>query len=320
MGLNLPSPIIAASSGLTNDLKNLVELEAMGAGAVVLKSLFEEEIIVELDRRLNKMNSENFLYPETYDYYEEQDVEDTLTEYLRLIYEAKKSLQIPVIASINSVTANNWPYFSKYLQDAGADAIELNISIFPADDEALSDQNEKTTLAIINAVLKEVTIPVSIKISPYFSNLARSIKEFSQSGIKGIAMFNRFYSPDYDINSLEITPAPIYSNPSEYILPLRWIAIASGKADCDLVGTTGIHDGATVARMILAGAKGVEVASSLYKNGINHIQVMNSELNRWMDSKGYKSIEDFRGLLNYAKTEKPAGLIRTQFMKHFAGK
>lgn len=320
MGLSLPSPIIAASSGLTNDIKNIIELEANGAGAIVLKSLFEEEIVVELDRRMNKMHSENYLYPETYDYYEEHDVDDTLTEYLRLIYESKKHLQIPVIASINCTTAYNWPYFTKYLQEAGADGLELNISLFPADQGIASGQNENTTLEIIKAVLKEATIPVSIKISPYFSNLAQSIIQFSQSGIKGIALFNRFYSPDYDIDSLEITPAPIYSNAGEYTLPLRWIALTSGSAECDLVATTGIYDGNTVAKMLLAGARGVQVASSLYKNGINHVDAINRDLNQWMDSKGFKNIEAFRGMLNYAKTERPAGLIRTQFMKHFAGK
>lgn len=320
MGLNLPSPIIVASSGLTNDIKNLIELEACGAGAIVLKSLFEEEIILELDRRLNKMHSENYLYPETYDYYEEHDIDDTLTEYLRLIYDAKKHLQIPVIASINCVTAHNWPYFTKYLQEAGADAIELNISIFPADFDASQGQNENTTLEIIQAVLKEATIPVSIKISPYFSNLAQSIIEFSKSGIKGMALFNRFYSPDYNIDTLEIIPAPIFSQPGEFTLPLRWIAITSGKVECDLVATTGISDGKTVAKMILAGAKGVQVASTVYKNGINQIQIMNNDLKQWMESKEFADIESFRGMLGYAKTGNPGGLIRTQFMKHFAGK
>ncbi len=320
MGLYLPSPIIAASSGLTNDIKSLVDIESAGAGAIVLKSLFEEEIIVELDHRKNKMHSENYLYPEIYDFYEEQDVDDTLTEYLRLIYEAKKNITIPIIASINCITQYNWPYFAKYLQDAGADGIELNISLLPADEGGLHGQNELITLDIIKSVLKETSIPVSIKISPYFSNLTQSIIDFSKSGIKGIALFNRFFSPDYDTESLEIIPAPIFSNPDDYVLPLRWIAITSGKAECDIVGTTGIHSGLTAAKMILAGACGVQVASSLYKKGINHIQTINNDLDKWMAGKGFNSISDFMGMLNYSKTDKPGGLIRTQFMKHFAGK
>lgn len=320
MGLHLPSPIIAASSGFTNDLNNLIELEANGAGAVVLKSLFEEEIVIELDQRMNKMHSENYLYPETYDYFEDLDIDDTLTEYLRLVYEAKKNLHIPVIASINCQTAHNWPYFTKYLQDAGADALELNISIFPADFEEQEGSPEQTTLDIIHAVLKEARVPVAIKISPYFSNLATSIVRFSQSGIKGLSLFNRFYTPDFDTDTLEIIPAPVLSQPDEYTLPLRWIAITSGRAGCDMAATTGIHDGISAAKMILAGAKVVEVASVLYKNGIHQLKSMNESLGCWMDEKGFASTDSFRGMLSYANNSHPAGLIRTQFMKHFAGK
>ena len=320
MGLKMPSPIIAASSGLMNDLNNLIELEANGAGAVVLKSLFEEEIVIELDQRMNKMHSENYLYPETYDYFEDLDTDDTLTEYLRLVYEAKKNLHIPVIASINCQTAHNWPYFTRYLQDAGADALELNISIFPADFDDQAGNPEQTTLDIIQAVLKEARVPVAIKISPYFSNLATSIVRFSQSGIKGMSLFNRFYSPDYDTDTLEIIPAPVLSQPAEYTLPLRWIAITSGKVKCDLAATTGIHDGVSAAKMILAGARAIEVASALYKNGIHHLKTINKDLANWMDEKGFASIDSFRGMLSYSNNDQPSGLIRTQFMKHFAGK
>jgi dihydroorotate dehydrogenase (fumarate) len=320
LGLELPTPLIAASSGLTGNLKQIIELEAAGAGAVVLKSLFEEEIVVELDRRINKMHSENYLYPETMEFYEKDDVEDTLTAYLKLIYDSKQKVQIPIIASVNCVSPHNWPYFTKYLQEAGADAIELNIFQLPADNSATGDKYEKNVIDICNAVMKEATIPVSVKISPFFSGLSNMISQISNTGVKGIALFNRFYSPDIDLDSLEIIPAPIYSNPDEYTNTLRWIAIASDKVKCDMTATTGIHNATSVAKMILAGAKAVQIASVLYKNGIPYLSNIKNELGQWMESKGFETPEQFRGKLSYGNTENPAGLLRVQFMKHFASK
>ncbi|ASB48146.1 dihydroorotate dehydrogenase-like protein [Alkalitalea saponilacus] len=320
MGLMLPSPIVAASSGLTGNIEQLKELEANGAGAVVLKSLFEEEIVVDLERHMNKLHSENYLYPETMDFYENTNVEDTLTNYLKLIFEAKKELSVPVIASVNCITPYNWPRFTQYFQEAGADAVELNVFSLPADLNQEGAFYEDTALKIVEAVAKEVTIPVSVKIGPYYSGLANMINKLSQAGARGVALFNRFYSPDYDLDSLEIIPAPVYSYPNEYINPLRWIALISGKISCDLMATTGIHDGASAAKMILAGANGVQVASSLYKNGIPYLKEINQQLSDWMAEKGFESPDQFRGKLNQSNVENAAGLHRVQFMRHFAGK
>jgi dihydroorotate dehydrogenase (fumarate) len=320
MGLKLKSPIIAASSGLTNSLEDIKKIEKAGAGAVVLKSLFEEEIVTEMDRQMRQMHSENYLYPETMDFYERLDVEDTLTSYLKLITEAKSEVKMPVIASVNCITSHNWPYFAKSIQDAGADAIELNIFALPSDFDREGIDHENTYFDVVKAVLKEVSIPVSIKISHYFSNLAGMIKRLSETGIAGMVLFNRFYSPDIDIENLEVVPTHIFSEDKEYVMPLRWIAITSGKVNCDLSATTGIHESKTIIKMLLAGAKTVQVASSLYKNGIEIIERYNHEIEKWMNKKSFENLDQFRGTLSQSNAKNPAGYLRVQFMKHFSNK
>ncbi len=320
MGLKLKSPIIASSSGLTNSLHNIIELEKHGAGAIVLKSLFEEEIVTEMEHELKKMHTENYLYPETMEFYENYDVEDTLTEYLKLIHECKQHVKIPIIASINCISSHNWPYFAKSLEEAGADGLELNINILPSDPEASSVENEKVLFDIIKAVKHEVSIPVAIKISSYFSNLAGIISQISNTGVDGIVLFNRYYSPDIDIENFEIMPAPLYSSPNEYVQPLRWISIMSERVNCDLAASTGVHDGKTLIKMILAGASAVQVASTLYKNGFAHIQLMLNELKTWMDRKDFVNMKQITGMLSQSRAINPAGYLRIQFMKHYAEK
>ncbi|MBR8538257.1 dihydroorotate dehydrogenase-like protein [Carboxylicivirga sediminis] len=320
MGLKLSSPIIAASSGLTNSLEDIKHLEKAGAGAVVLKSLFEEEIVTEMERELHRMHSENYLYPETMDYYDTFDVEGTLSEYLKLINDCKKEVNIPVIASVNCITSHNWPAYARNLQDAGADAIELNIFSLPSDTDRKGLDNEQVYFDIIEAVLKEVNIPVAIKISHYFSNLADIITRLSKTGIAGLVLFNRFYSPDIDVDNLEVIPTHIFSQEYEYTMPLRWIALTSSRTECDLAATTGIHDSRTILKMLLAGAQVVQLASTLYKNGIDSIERFNYELDKWMQKHEFKTLDDLRGSLSQSKAVNPAGYLRVQFMKQFSQK
>ncbi len=318
MGLHLPSPIIAASSGLTSKIGKLKELEDNGAGAVVLKSLFEEEIVVDLKRQKNKLQSESLLYPETMEYYEEVDVEDKLINYLKLIFEAKNQLQIPVIASINCVSPFNWPYFTKYLQESGADGIELNVFTLPADINQPGNYYEQNLVDIVAEVLKIATIPVAVKISPYYSGFSNMLNLLQEAGIKGVTMFNRFYSPDIDIEKITVSAGPTFSQPDEYVNSLRWIALTSSAIKCDMVASTGVHDGKTVAKMLLAGAAGVQVASALYKNGIAHLKTMNNELEAWMERKGLELIDQFQGKLAYkTEDENTVGFERVQFMRYF---
>jgi len=320
MGLNLSSPIIAASSGLTNSLKDLQEFEENGAGAVVLKSIFEEEIRLFLERDQKAMARNEFIYPEIMEFYEDFASDDALTQYLGLITEARKRLSIPIIASVNCVSADKWPSYAQHLQDAGADALELNVFLMPSDFDKTCDEREKTFFNIVEAVRQHVDIPISLKISFYSSNLGPMIQELSHSGIEGLVLFNRFYSPDIDINKMQLLSTHVLSQPAEISLPLRWIGIMSDRAGCDLAASTGVHDGAGVIKMLLAGAKVVQVASAIYKNGKGHIQTMVSDVENWMDSKGYGKLDDFRGVLNTKSTQDPAAYYRMQFMKHFAGK
>ncbi|UCG26678.1 MAG: dihydroorotate dehydrogenase-like protein [Bacteroidales bacterium] len=320
MGIKLRNPVIAASSGLTNSLEDIMELEQYGAAAVVLKSLFEEEIRIELEKDLSRMTRESFLYPETIDYYDTYDVEDTLTTYLKLIRDCKQKVTIPVFASINCVTAEKWPYYAATLQDSGADGLELNVFILPSDTSQTAEEHEKLYFEIIEKVKEQVTIPIALKISYYSSNLASLIERLSKTGIAGLVLFNRFYSPDIDIDRFEVLATNVFSNPEEMSIPLRWIAIMADRVGCDLAASTGIHDGKAVIKQLLAGATATQVASVLYRKGKEYIKTMLNEIEGWMNNKDFKYISDFRGRMSLSGSENPAAYYRVQFMKHFAGK
>lgn len=321
LGLDLKNPIIAASSGMTSKLSNLIELEKNGVGAVVLKSLFEEEIVAEMDSRMQQMNMQGFIYPETVEFYEktEQANDESTLKYLDLIREAKQHLSIPVIASVNCVTAGQWTYFPREIQNAGADALELNLFILPTDLKRTSAENEEVYFSIIEEVKKQVSIPVSVKTSFYFSNLLQILTRLSETGIKGLVLFNRYYSPDIDIDNLQVTSGNILSHPEDLSLTLRWIAMMSGRVSCDLAATTGIHEGKGLIKVLLAGADAAQVASVFYEKGFVQATKMLQELEFWMKSKSFNSISDFRGLLNQANVSNPAAYERVQFMKYFRG-
>lgn len=318
LGLKLKNPIIASSSGLTNSVDDIKEFEANGAGAVVLKSIFEEDIRRELKKDMVTMNKESFLYPETMDYYDNYTDDDSLTNYLRLIRESKKAVSIPIIASINCVTAEKWPYYVETLQDAGADALELNIFVMPSDLDRTSEQNEKVYFDVVKEVKKYAKIPVSLKISYYSSSLGSFIKKLSNTGIDGLVLFNRFYSPDIDINNFDILSSNVTSSPKELPISLRWMGIMHNRVGCDLAASTGIHDGEAVIKQLLAGANAVQMASTFYKNGKQVLKTILDDLTKWMKEKNFKSIDEFRGKLSQDKTQNPAAYERMQFMKYFS--
>jgi dihydroorotate dehydrogenase (fumarate) len=320
MGLKLRNPIIASSSGLTNTVDDIKEFEENGAGAVVLKSIFEEDIRRELEKDMLTMNKESYLYPETMDYYDNYTEDDSLTNYLRLIRESKQAVKIPIIASINCVTAEKWPYYAETLQDAGADALELNVFVMPSDLSRTSEQNEQVYFDVVKKVKEFVKIPISLKISYYSSSLGSFIQKLSNSGIDGLVLFNRFYSPDIDINNFDILSSNVTSSPKEISISLRWIGIMHNRVGCDLSASTGIHDGEAVIKQLLAGANTVQMASAFYKNGKEVIKTVLNDLTAWMEEKKYKSLDDFRGKLSQDKTKNPAAYERMQFMKYFSGK
>ena len=316
MGLDLTSPLIAGSCNLTDSLENLKAIEAAGAGAVILKSIFEEEITLEFAQELKKLGpmDENL---EFLDYFDSEIRQEKLNRYLTLISGAKSSLKIPVIASINCVTSHEWSFFAKKIEAAGADGIELNISTLPSGPDQESTGYENTYFDIIRRVTEKLQIPVSVKISPYFSNPGRMISRLSETGISGIALFNRYYSPDIDIDKVALKSAPGLSCDTDYLLPLRWIGMMSDRVKCGLSATSGIHDWQTVVKMVLAGARAVQLVSVLYKHGFEAIAEINRQIIEWMDSKNYDSLDDFRGKLALGKNVNPAAYERVQFMKTF---
>jgi len=318
MGIKLKNPLIVGSSGLTNSVENIIEIEKNGAAAVVLKSLFEEQISHSASNTLLQNEFGNY-YPEAEDYVRAYTRQADVEKYINLIKESKESVGIPVIASINCVSDSEWVDFAKRIEDAGADAIELNVFVLPSDIKKDGKDNEAVYFDLVKSIKKIVKIPVSLKVSYYFSGLAKTLNELSWSGIDGLVLFNRFYSPDFDIESLEVKPSYIFSTPSDLSLSLRWVAMLSDHIKCDIAASTGVHDGKALIKQLLAGAKVVQVASLLYKNGFKEIGSLLEELESWMERKNFSTIESFRGKLSVKKSDNPAAFERVQFMKHFSG-
>jgi dihydroorotate dehydrogenase (fumarate) len=318
MGLTLKNPVIVGSSGLTRTVDQLVKAEEKGAGAVVLKSLFEEQIKFEI-RKVFSYDDVQSAYTEADDYIRNYSRAQTIDDYLKVIKNAKSKLSIPVIASINCVSADEWPSFAKEIEKAGADGLELNIFVLPSDIDTPGSEYEKIYFRIIEQVKKQVKIPIAIKMSYYFSGLAELVKKVSWSGVQGIVLFNRFFNPDIDLEKFTIKPGNLYSTPEEISTSLRWIAILAGRAQTDLCASTGVHDGYGVVKQLLAGAHAVQICSTLYKNGFDQIPLIIDQLQSWMEQNSFSKISDFRGKLSYKKSDNPAVFQRVQFMKHFAG-
>ena len=316
LGLELKNPVIVGSCGLTNSIENLKAAEAAGAGAIVLKSIFEEEIYLEFAHEFSKLgpmdNNLEFL-----DYYDYEIKKDNLKRYLNLIREAKSQLSIPVIASINCVSTQEWGFFAKKVEDAGADAIELNMFILPTNLSQNCTDNESVYFDVVSRVATKINIPISLKISSYFSNLGGVIRDLSFTEIKGLVLFNKFYSPDVDINQEKIISNDVLSHDSDYKLTLRWIGMMANRVNCDLSASTGIHDWQTAIKMMLVGATSVQVVSTLYQNGFKTITNILQNIEKWMEEKGYVSINDFRGKLSMDNSTNLADFERVQFMRNF---
>ncbi len=320
LGLTLKNPLIAGSSGYTDSLDKLKKIEDEGAGAVILKSLFEEEILHEMKETFNQMTSQDFIYPETSNFFEYEEIEDTLSKYVRLVSDAKKSLSIPVIASINCVSSQKWTFFAEQLEEAGADALEINAFVLPSEFGKTSEQYEKVYFDIVKEVKKHTKLPIALKLSSYFSNLAEILQQLSKTEVGALTLFNRFYSPDFNLNNLKLESTHVLSNSNDYVKTLHWIGLMAGKVDCDLSASTGVHDADTFIKMLLAGADTVQIASALYKKNYKAISELLKGLEDWMDTKEYDSITDFKGKMSKAKVRNPAIYERVQFMKYFGGR
>lgn len=297
MGLPLDNPLIVASSSLTADVESVVKCAESGAGAIILKSLYEEQILLDSDTLVQQ--DEMYLwYPEAFEYINNLTKDEGVDKYLTLIRDCKKSVNVPIIASINCMSHESWPVFSRELENAGADALELNITIFPDSDDLSCTETEERHVRIVEAVRSNVNIPVAAKISFYQSNIRLMARKIVEAGAKGLVLFNRYYRPDIDIEKMHMTKENTFSGPEEMTLPLRWIGLLSGKVHCDLVACTGIHTAQDMIKQLLAGASAVQMCSVFYRHGIYYINTLLEEMKMWMRKKGFTSLDAFKGLIN----------------------
>jgi dihydroorotate dehydrogenase (fumarate) len=316
LGLPLRSPLVPSSSPLTEKLDNLKQLEGAGAGAVVLPSLFEEQLTkesLELDKELNQGTES---YPESLTYLPELDHYNLGPElYLDSIRKAKAALSIPVIASLNGVTRETWVRFAKEIEKAGADALELNVYYLPEDLGENGASVEERYLELIGAVRKEVQLPLAVKLSPYFSAAGNLVTKIDRMGVDGVVLFNRFYQPDIDIEKLEVVSHLQLSIPEELRLRIHWVALLFGQIKADLAVTGGVHSHADVLKAMMAGAKVAMMASALLKNGIHHLKKLSDDLVCWMEEHDYESIEQMQGSMSRKALGAGKGYERMQYIR-----
>ncbi|MFZ4813328.1 MAG: dihydroorotate dehydrogenase-like protein [Phototrophicaceae bacterium] len=316
LGLQLRSPLVASASPLSHSLDNIKRLEDAGAGAVVLYSLFEEQLRQEQMALFYHLNRGAESYAEALSYFPEPPQFHTNAEgYLDLIRKAKEAVGIPIIASLNGTLPGRWGRFAEWIAEAGADALELNLYQIPANIEVAGHEIESNDIAIVDTVCRAVKIPVAVKMSPFFSSPAHMIKRFASVGAQGVVLFNRFYQPDIDLDDLTVKTNLLLSSSAEVRLPLRWIAILYGRVQLDFAATSGVHTGADVMKLILAGANVTMLASALLRHGIHYLRTIEAELITVMEQHEYESVGQMRGALSQIHSENPAAFERAQYMQ-----
>jgi dihydroorotate dehydrogenase (fumarate) len=318
MGLKLKNPIVVASSGLSNSVVKIKDLENAGAGAVVLKSIFEEQINNEVNHLINR-DPQN-LYPEAEDYIWNYTRNNSITHHLNLLSDAKKEVEIPIIASVNCMSASEWVVFAKDFENAGADALELNLFFVPTERNRTSEEIEQLYLKIVSDIKNQVKIPVSVKIGFYYTNLVSMADRLVGNGADALVLFNRFYEPDINIDKLELTASDVFSSPEDIRRSLRWTGLISSQLPkVEIAAATGIHDGEAVIKQLLAGAQVTQICSTVYINGAQVIPGMLNDLQTFMKKWNFKKIDEFRGRLSYKSIQDPMMYERAQFMKYFSG-
>lgn len=316
LGLKLKSPIVCSAGPLSEKVSNIREMEDAGAGAVVLYSIFEEQIEHEQLELVYHTTAHSESSAEATSYFPEPfDFKLGPEEYLNHIRKAKEAVNIPIIASLNGKSIGGWTDYAKKIEQAGADALELNIYLLPTDPKKFSAEIEKTYIDIVKAVKSTVKIPVAVKMHPFFSSTSYMASQLCSAGADGLVLFNRFYQPDIDLDTLDVVPNVILSTPMAMRLPLRWIAMLYGRINADLAATSGIYSAQDVLKMIMAGAKVTMMLSSLLKFGIGHVADVTTNLKTWMKEKEYESIDQMRGSMSYMNVDDPAKFERANYMK-----
>lgn len=316
LGLLLPSPVVASSSPLTGDPEALQRLDAAGVGAVVLPSLFEEQVVheaLEVDRML-ATGAEAF--GEAAGYFPELDTYNTGPDrYLVRVTEARAALSVPVIASLNAVSGGGWVRYGRQLADAGADALELNAHLVVTDPAVTAVDAENALVRMVEEVIDAVDVPVAVKLGPYYSALPNLATRLVDAGAAGLVLFNRLFAPDLDLETLAVVPTLALSEPGELLLPLRWIALLEGQVDASLAATTGVHDAAAVAKVLLAGADVAMMASALLRHGPEHVARVLADLEAWMVEREYESVDQLRGSASRRGVADPAAYERANYLQ-----
>ncbi len=316
LGLELKNPLVASSSPLSYDLDDMKRMEDKGIAAIVLYSLFEEQLIQQKFELHHHLTYGTHSYAEALTYFPEPENFQTGPDgYLEHIRKAKESLSIPIIASINGNTPGSWTEFAKLMQEAGADAVELNIYNVPTDMFVSSSQLEESYLEIVREVKSEVSIPVALKLSPFFTNMAYMARKFDDMNVSALVLFNRFYQPDLDLEHLEVKPHILLSTPHDLRLPLRWVALLYGKISADLALTSGVHKSTDVIKAMMAGAKVAMLCSVLLRDGIDSITRIEKGIVEWMHEHEYESIQQMQGSMSQMNCEQPQEFERAQYMK-----
>lgn len=318
--MKLRSPLVVSACTLSENLDNILRMEDAGAGAVVMFSMFEEQIRKEEDRMTNILQSTSNVFAEASDYFPGMDEYHVAThKYLETIRRAKERVHIPIVGSLNGITPEGWIEYGQQLEQAGADALEINIFYIPADIRLSGAEVEQRYLDIIKLVKKTVSIPVAVKLNPYFSAMGHMAFQMQEAGADGLVLFNRFYQPDYDILQLKVVHDLAYSEAPEIRLPLLWIAILSGQLKASLAATTGVQSAREVIKYLLAGADVTMTASALYKNGISYLHTMENALLLWMDSMGFENLDYFKGSMNQANISDPTSYERANYIRILEG-
>ena len=312
LGLSLPSPLLVASSALSNRIENLEAAEGHGAGAVVLRSLFEEQLEAqntELEEAAARHADSN---PEARTYFPPQRVGPH--EYLSLVERAKKALDIPVIASLNCCAPGSWTGYAKEIASAGADALEINLYAVEADPAVSGAEVERRYLDIVREIRAAVKLPLAVKLSPFFTSLAHVAVQLEQAGAQGLVLFNRFLQPDISLERLAPHSVMTLSAPGEALLPLRWMGLLHGRVKAQLAASTGVYDAPGALKQILAGAQVVQLASALVKNGVPHLGKVLQGMEEWMDRRGHSNLSEIRGTLSQKEISDPGAFERAQYV------
>jgi dihydroorotate dehydrogenase (fumarate) len=319
LGLTLRTPLVPSASPLSESLDNIKRMEDAGAAAIVMHSLFEEHISFERHQFLHHLSHGTESYAEALSYFPEMhELAVGPENYLDEIMAAKAAVSIPIIASLNGSTAGGWTDYAQRIQQAGADALELNIYWIPTDLQLTGDEVERRYLEIVAQVKGVVSIPVAVKLSPFFSNFANMAKQLVEKGANGLVLFNRFYQPDIDLELLDVNPNILLSSPMAMRLPLRWIALLYGRLKVDLAATSGIHTGRDVVKMLMAGADVTMLCSALIRRGIPYLALIEHEVGEWLEEHEYDSVEQLKGSLSQLKCPTPEAFERAQYVRGIA--